>query len=237
MNNYQIAKLDSDELVVQEAESSPEITGSVPAFASGIATLKANNAAIRSLGVKQESTSSGVTTNKRNAVTSLIDWTVEVAGAVHSYAVGKSDNNLIEQSDIKVNDIAHIKLSNIITKAQLVINLAKSVPIDELTKHGITALEITELENALELSKGLKSSTKDATIDRSGYTEQIAAIYADSQYLLSNSLDRIALQFKRREPAFYARYRTARSASVSASHKKKDNNTPIKPVDTTPSTK
>jgi hypothetical protein len=237
MNNYQIVKLDSDELVVKEAESSPEITGSIPAFATGIAKLKANNAAIRNLKINQESNSKGVTTNKRNAVTSLIDWTIEIAGAVHSYAIGKNDNNLIAQSDITINDVIHIKTLNLITKAQSVLNLVIAIPIADLSQYGITDTEITEFEKALELVDGLKSSTREVTIDRSDYTEQIGTIHADSQELLTNTLDRIALQFKRREPAFYARYKAARSASVAAARKKKDTTTVINTNDTTTPTK
>ena len=219
MNKYRTARLVSDELVVTEAEINKSSIDMIPAFAEGIAKLKANNAQIRATMALQEQSNEGLTTEKGNAQEHLVEWTIDVAGGVHSYAVAKGDNVLKAKVTFTNTEIEHMGFSQLINTANSVLELARGIAVDDLAHYGISAAEISEFEKGLTAFTSVKSSPREAKIEHSGYTDTIAKLQADSQVLL-NMMDKLASQFIRKAPTFYAIYPTSRK-NRGASHRKK----------------
>ena len=230
MNKYRNATLVSNELVVTEAENNQDSVNQIPAFANGIAKLKANNAEIRDAMVNQKQTSSVYTEEKRIAHDELVGWIIDFIGGIHSYAVDKGDTVLKAKVNISDSEIKNMGFSEFITTANLISTLTKEIPTDELALHGISGSELNNYETALARFAEVKTSPQQAIIEHSKHTDTITKTQANSQELLK-TLDKLASQFKRKAPAYYDIYFASRTNLAPSSGKKKDNGT-----DTTPQT-
>ena len=224
MNKYRSARLASDELVVTEAEKNASSINKIPAFAQGIAKLKDNNTRIRAAMLKQSQSTGGATTNKDIAREELENCMIEVAGGIHSYAVAKNNNVLKARVEIAGSDIEHMRYSDLITTASSLLELAGEIEPEDLAHYGISADDVARFEIALQAFDGLKTSPKEATIEHSGYTDAIATIQADSQLIL-DMLDKLAVQFRRKDPVYYDIYTTSRKNGGWSPRKKKDDGT------------
>lgn len=222
MNKYQIGRHASNQLVVREALSHPEAMEMIPTFAVAIKLLDAINKKVDAIALEQSKDISGATTETNNCKTDVIEWTQEVAGAIHSYAASIKDVHLLSQSDIKSSDVEHQNKFDLQNTAKKILALAKLVPDNKLREQGIKPEDVAVFTKAIELYDEVKSSTREATIERASYTEQLAQLFVESGELLKNTLDKLSTQYRRKHPVFYAKYNAARIMSVSSSRKKND---------------
>jgi len=229
MNKYRTARLVSDELVVTEAEKNQTSVNLIPEFANGIAKLKSNNTEIRATMVLQGESNSGVTDEKGITHVELVDCIIDVEGGVHAYAKAKGDSVLLAKVSHPSSEYGHMAFSVLIDIAKSILKLAKAIPTADLSQYGISTSEITELETTLENFTSIKTSPKEATIEHSGYTQKISNLQSDSQSILS-SLDKMATQFKKKAPEYYAIYKTSRNVLTVSPHKKKTEIPPTPPA-------
>jgi len=218
MNNYQTAKHQSNQLVVTEAENYQTSVNLIPNFAKGIAELKVLNTETEKVRILQSKKIKGITTEKENQVSDLIDWMIDISGGIHSYAKRTGNEILKEKINYKISAIEKMKFSELTTAASIVLEQAKLIPAEQLADEGISAKEITDFETLLQNVKTLKSAPREAIIDRSGYTETITNLLAQANDIIT-ILDQLATQFKRKDPDFYLKYKAARIVSVSSPRK------------------
>jgi len=75
----------------------------------------------------------------------------------------------------------------------------------------------------------LKNSTtnrREAGIEQSGSTKQIAELFIRAEEIKRNTLDRLAPQFQRKAPEFFNKYKDAANVIYRRSAKKTDTTTP-----------
>ena len=228
MDKYRSARLVSDELVVTEAENNQETVNKIPAFAEGIVKLKVNNTQIRAAMLKQKQSIGGVTTQKGNSQDVLVDLTIDVLGGIHSYAESKNDYVLKAKVEYSNSQIEHMGHSELITTSSGVLELAKGIDSSELAHFGISADEVNEFEQAFIAFNAVKSGPKQAIIEHSKHTDSIAKLQADSQTIL-NMLDKLATQFRRKDPVYYDVYVNSRKNSGGSSRRKKDDGSDATP--------
>jgi hypothetical protein len=150
--------------------------------------------------------------------------TAELAGSIHSYGTDKGDETLKAKVNLSYSEIARLTPNELLIYVKLVLELAKSLSQDDLTHYGISAAEITEYESLLNLFTLVKSSTREISIERTIHTSSLASLFSQSSNLLTNIIDKLLLQFKRKSPDYFARIKSARNQSVGVSHKKKSGN-------------
>ena len=229
MNNYQIAKHQSNQLVVKEAKENQAVVNLIPDFAEGIVALDGINNQIEAVSQQQSKNNKGVSTDKENLISCFIAWIVDISGAIYSYASSIGDTILMEKVHFKKTDIDRMKVTRLLTVGSVVLELAKLVPVASLTKTGISAQELVDFETLLLSVKDSKTATRAAIIDKSSYTEQLANLFAQSQTIVTN-LDKLSTQFKRKSATFYHIFKAARLITIHSPHKA---TTPVvtKPVD------
>ncbi len=210
MNKYQTARLDSLNLIVKESKNNPNSIALVPKFGSVISRLEAICTNLENYQVFQEKDITGITADKDATLENLSDSTLEIAGAVYSYAHDKGDNSLMSKVNYKSTAIEKMTQSEVVAAAGIVLEEAKRIPADSLTNEGITPEELTAYGDLISFFKNIKSSNREAVIDRSGTTEKINELFKEASSLLKNKLDRLATQFKRKDPEFYLKYKAAR---------------------------
>jgi hypothetical protein len=220
MNKYQTARLDSLNLIVKESRNNPESIARVPIFGiiiDQIATICTNLEADQ---VEQEKNLTGITTNKDVALDDLTDSTIEIAGAVYSYAHDKQDNALMMKVNYKSTAVEKMTQSEVVAAAGIILEEALKIPAEDLNNEGITPEELSAYSELISFFKNIKSSKREAVIDRSGTTEKINELFKEAITLVKEKLDRLAVQFKRKDPEFYLKYKAARTVQYRSATKK-----------------
>ena len=219
MNKYQIARNESNQLVIIEARNNQNTVNQIPAFARGITRLDEIINRVQYLHIQQEKDSTWVTTNKKESMNSLIDFFMEISGAMNSYALETKNNELLAKIDYNVTKVKNLNPSKLETVAGVLLETVKTIPADAMLDHGVSASEISDFEELLQKLKTVKTQPQEVSIDKVQITEEIGALLSESVDLLNNKLDKLALQFKRKDPVFYQKYKNARSISVIINHK------------------
>lgn len=219
MNDYQTAKQASFILIVKEAKNYPNEVALIPTFGAGITRLETISAKIDVLSTQQAKDITGIAGDKNTVMEDVIDYLVDVAGAVHSYAISKDDKTLQARVNYKQNTISRMSQADLTKAAAIVIEEAEKIAPETLADEGITAAELAEFKSAYTLFKQIISDPREAIINRSGYTQQLADLFSEAAELKKNTLDRLASQFRRKAPEFYLKYKAAASVIYKQSSK------------------
>jgi len=220
MNKRQTAKLDSLKLIVKESEENPESVAKVPKFGIVINRLGQICTVVDTYRIDQEKDLTGITTDKTIALENLSDSTADIAGATYSYAHDKNDHALMARVNYKPAAIEKMTQTEMIVAAEIVFEEASEIAPDDLANEGVSQEELTAHRELISFFKEIKSSKKEAVIDRSGTTEKLNNLFKEANSLLRNKLDRLAVQFKRKDPEFYLKYKAARKVHYRSRAKK-----------------
>jgi hypothetical protein len=220
MDKFQTTKLDSLKLIVKESSNNPASIALVPTFGTVVNQLDQICSEIEKRQTLQEKDLTGITADKDIALEDMADSTLEIAGAVYSWAHDRNDNTLMAKVDFKKNRIDTMTQSELGSTARIVLEEAVKIPSDELANEGISANELTAYQSSIAHFGEVKSSKNEAVIDRSGTTEKLNLLFKQANTLLKNKLDRLAVQFKRKDPDFYLKYKAARKVHYRSAPKK-----------------
>lgn len=209
MNDYQTAKQASYKLIAKEAKNYPTEVSLIPTFATGISRLETISNQIDVISTQQAKAITGVTGDKNVVMGEVIDYLVDISGAVHSYAISKGNQTLQAKVNYKESVISKMSQSDLTKAAAIVIEEAEKIAPEVLANEGITATELTEFKTAFGEFKEISSDPRGAIIDRTGYTQQLADLFSEASDLKKNTLDRLASQFRRKAPEFYQKYNAA----------------------------
>ena len=219
MNKYQSARLDSFNLIVKESKNNPNSLALVPKFGSVIERLETICSDLEEFRIFQERDLTGITEDKEATLENLIDFTIEIAGAVYSFAHDTGNNTLMSKVNFKSTALEKMSQSEVLAVAGIVLEEARKIPSESLANEGITPEELSAYGELIAIFKNIKSSNREAVIDRSGTTEKINALFKEASSLLKDKLDRLATQFKRKDPEFYFKYKAARTVQYRTSPK------------------
>ena len=220
MNKYQTARLDSLKLIVKESNDHPDSIAPIPKF--GIIANRIDTICnkIDILRIEQEKDLTGITTDIDVVHENMVDSTIEIAGAVYSNAHELKNNTLMAKVNFKSTIVEKMTQAELIAAAGVVLIEAEKIPAGALANEGVTPEELMAYKQLITTYKAIKSSNKEAVIERSGTTETLSSLFKEASALLKGQLDRLALQLKRKDPEFYRRYKAARKVQRRTAAKK-----------------
>jgi len=226
MNSYQKAKLNSYRLIVIEKKNHPEIVATIPYFSQGVDRLSTLISEIELQSANQDKDLTGITEDKNELADQVVDYLIEVSGAVHSYAELNGNKALQSLVNYKPTKVVRLDQHDLITAADIVLNEAQKIP--ELSNAGISPEELNEFSEVLTRLKDSTTNRREAGIEQSGSTKRIAELFSQGEDIKKNTLDRLAPQFQRKAPEFYNKYKTAANVIYRRGGKKKDTDTEAK---------
>ena len=209
MNDYQRAKISSYDLTVKVSNLSPASMAMIKNFKKGIDRLLAIIVKIYANTTEQAINITGVTRDKLTLLNLLIGQLLEVSGAVHSYAEAKGDKTLQGRVNYKLWTVEKLDQVQVVAAAEIVLAEALKITPLELEDEGISAQEMTAFSETLAQFRDTKSDNKVAVGSRRLNTEVIAQLFTEAYNLKKNTLDRLAVQFQRKDPEFYIKYKDA----------------------------
>jgi hypothetical protein len=211
MNTYQSERQTSYRNIVRQAKAHEATVKLIPKFSKGIDKLDQIIVQIDKERVQQEKALTGITEAKNFTEDDLIELTIDVSGAVHSYADDKNNKDLMAKVNYKPSRIERMSVEELIAASSIVLEEAQKIPAADLAEEGISAEELAEYEEIVTIFKILTTTAREAIIARSVHTKKIASLFEEAGRLIKNSLDRLATQFKRKDRDFYLLYRGARN--------------------------
>jgi len=120
----------------------------------------------------------------------------------------------------KPTKVIRLDQHDLITAADIVLNEAQK--ISELSNAGINPEELTEFNEVLASLKNSTTNRREAGIEQSGSTKQIAELFIRAEDIKRNTLDRLAPQFQRKAPEFFNKYKAAATVIYKHAAKKTD---------------
>ncbi len=219
MNYHQIAKLESYKLMVYEANANESSSATIPVFAESINKLNEICIEIDDLHVEQEKDITGVTEDKNQILTQLIELMADVAYALQTYAKRNNNNTLyerVEYSEATISKLRHAEISSV---ARIFIEEVKLLTPEELTAYGLSEEDISELIRLKDEYKLIVQTPRQSIIERSSITEKIKFLFDEAYDIKKNVLDKLANRFKRKDPEFYLKFNAASSVIYRSNHK------------------
>jgi hypothetical protein len=204
----------------REAATNANSVELIPKFGQGIARLKEIIYRIDELAMEQITDLKGITVEKKITGKELMEQAMEIAGAMHSYAQEKNDLVLLEIVNFPVSSWGRMNNHKLLVSAGIILTEVKKISDGILAEQGISAENIQQFEDLYDRYSKLKSAWREAVIDRSGYTAKIGELFREAHTLVTGSLDKLAMQYKRKDPDFYRQYKSSRHIIYRRSRKK-----------------
>lgn len=177
----------------------------IPGFATVVSTFFSKITLIQTTENRQQRTTKGVSTDKKNKKLELIDKMLVVAGGIMSFANDTDDNELFELVNFTKSELEHIGDTLLLDRANLVLTAGNTHAADILPK-GITAVILGDLQTLITEYETLVVAPRDLIVDKKTATEQLVVLFSDTDDLLKNNLDRLMMQFKATNDDFFRKY-------------------------------
>jgi hypothetical protein len=161
------------------------------------------------LNVKIQAEPSGAVQAKRAARAELGDSAFEVAGGVLALASKNQDPELAAKVNFSRTAITAGSENAIVARCQTVVDCA-TAHVDSLDEHGITQAKITSLKQKLKAFDTLRSLPRQAIAVAVAATRALERLFAETDKLLAERVDRIMWQFRESAPDLYDKYQVAR---------------------------
>ncbi len=164
--------------------------------------------------------SKGVATGKNAQRTKLIDLTIEMLAMLCALEAQSAGKKIAAKIDYSRTELVKMRDFNL----QIVCKGIVTVATDEkerLEDFGIDTSEIEALKQEVDLFANSVPSVRQAIATRKVANERLKELFAQTDDLLKNQLDRLMLHYKQLQPEFYISYKSSRHViNYGVRHKK-----------------
>jgi len=190
-------------------ETNRPIWEPLPAFVKAADDLSGHIETIDTLAQASNGNTTGLTADKRAARDAMTVATLEIAGAVAAYASDEENGELHAKVDYSLSDLRRVRDTEI---AGVCLNIhdAAKANLAALADFGVTAKKLTELKGKIDAYSGTVSKPRTAKSNKSATSKLLVVEFGATDNVLSRRLDRLMMQFKATQPAFFSAYSTAR---------------------------
>ena len=182
---------------------------SLPAFAESVEELESLVAQIVSRAEAQQNSPMAASAEKMQAFQVLVDAAYETAAALHACAVAGSNQELAKRVDFSRSDVAEGSDSRVVSRCQG-IHSAATENLDSLADYGVTSAKLTALKKRIETFQAAATKPRQTAAAISAATRQLEHLFDALDTVLKKRLDKLVVQFKESQSAFYNEYRAAR---------------------------
>jgi hypothetical protein len=137
------------------------------------------------------------------------DKILEIADQLAAYAAAENNMNLAGQVELTLSSLDKMPDSALEETGQRISALT-TANMAALADYGVTAADVTALNNLVTLFHGVKTAPRTAAAERKSETTTLPDLLTETTSLLRNRLDKLMTKFKKTQPEFYSGYRTAR---------------------------
>jgi hypothetical protein len=190
-------------------DNNNSVWSGTPAFADAVARAKTGKDEINTSADAQQTPTGGITDDKADARNDLEEKTLEIADQISAFAAKNGDNDLGAKVEMTKSSLDKMIESDLEQTAERVANLAND-NIAALAAFDVTAADVTALTTARTKFVGMKTSPRQAAVDRKTQTVSLPQRIAKVRSIFRNEIDKMVTKKKNANPDFFSGYFTAR---------------------------
>ncbi|SRR5581483_4010412 len=191
---------------------------SLQAFADGYTDFSQHVKNIQILGQSRMTDMTGIALDKKASRLAMGTAALEIASAVHAFAVKNKNNTLATETDFVLSDLTAGRDADAVKDCQNIHDLANT-NIAGLGNYGVTAAKLTALQAAIDAFSAIVSKPRDNIAAGKTVTQQLSDEFDAADETLEEGLDRLIGQFQNANAKFVSDYNNARTiVDASASH-------------------
>lgn len=202
MNARNEAKLNMYRAVQLFCSNNNAITATSPAFTTALAALGANISAIISTASSETEVITGIATDKTVLKKNLSQAAADLAALVYAYAVSINNNTLKQEVNYAYSDFYRIK-DDLLAPTAKNVHDAATANLVALAPYGVTAPMLAALLTTIQNYGTAVPTPRNAKALKSTYAANLKQLFKQTDNLLKNQMDKIAVSFKTAQPDFY----------------------------------
>ncbi|MDR2681319.1 MAG: hypothetical protein LBC47_10980 [Tannerella sp.] len=221
MNDRQNAKITMYQTVYNTCNEFASVYANTPAFINGLKALNEGIASIRKAEAQQiDALSKGVTQEKTGVEETLVLSILKVSGALYVYAFDTGNKELAAKVDMNKTQLFRMENNTLlVTAGEIAAKAAKTGAA--LADYGIGAAELADLSEHMADFEALLVKPRTVIGEHKRHTTNLTRLFAETDSVLYDRLDKLINLFKVSEPDFYASYKNARNVINTSVRKKK----------------
>jgi len=158
----------------------------------------------------QRSIITGYTKTKKKLRKTMATAAMITCRKVRSYAAEKDDDTNMDKLKISFSRLMNTTAADALSDCENILILAKAVPVADMAKIGLSALEISELQAAVDAFALFIATPRVEIGSRSKSTEGVNTYFKLISATLKDRIDNIMANYQLTEPEFYGEYFEAR---------------------------
>ena len=190
-------------------ENAPK-TASLPAFVLSITKFKELIGAIQTKSKEFNYAAAGKTVMKAEAVDLLLSELIPAVSAVSAYAHAAGDTLLSVKSAVTECALRRFRDTEMISRAIGLLELIEQ-NVDKLGDYGITAENVASIRARIDAYAESLGKKESGLSERASVRKTLFELFDETDALLSERIDALMQQFRKKETQFYNEYFQARN--------------------------
>jgi hypothetical protein len=209
MHSKQEARLNMYHAVIAHCNANPAIVATVVAFQTTLTSFKAKVSSIQTTAQQEAQVISGVATDKKVLRASLCQQGADIAAVVYAYAASIGNNTLKESMAFSRSDLRNMR-DDQLAPTSLNIHDTANANLVSLAFYGITAPMLASFNSLIEDYSDAVPTPRNAAVLRKTYSAELKTLFIEADSLLTEQMDKTAVQFKAANLQFYDAYKNNR---------------------------
>jgi len=221
MTDRQEAKLNMYHAVSETCHKNEQLYTGVPVVVDTVKQLDDSLAAIgKNAGQQSAPIPKAASAEKIFSVDNMAHVSLKVANALYVYALNTGDKILLSIVSVNKSMFYNRHYFDVLTQAK---SIAAEVHkhASELSAYGIDEVSIKELDEAIEGFEQVINKPLATINERKLYTDNLKQLFAETDSILYDRLDKLIILFKTSYPEFYFLYKTSRNVIDTAKRSRK----------------
>ena len=203
------AKLNMYHSTQKHCADHPDVVASVPAFAKTFDSFNANISAIMALSQQEDLATKGITLDKATAKNLLCQLAADIAAPIFAFASATGNNKLKQEVKFTAAGLLRTKDDVLGPRCQNIKDKGTE-NVTALKPWGITDTSLEALQTAIDGYLAKTPTPRNSTAEKKTIRNNIKKLFAETDLLLKDQLDKIVVGVQISSPDFYATYKENR---------------------------
>lgn len=215
MNKRQENKLGMYQAVLAFLLQYSKIFENILALQNAYMAFKTVVAAIHSTVQLKASPITGHALSKADKKSQLSSFANDVAGIVFAWATNKGDKVTMEKAKTSYSKLHVLRDEQLADICRNYYQIAADNQA-ALAEYGLTAEVLNAFSQAIESYQTVTSSPRNAMVERKATTTELAALFAEADFILKYKIDKLCRPLGKTNAAYYQKYKDNRRIVNSA---------------------
>jgi len=210
MDRKQESRLNMFDAVTSFCTTNATTVASVAAFQTAFTAFQTVVGQIHETAQMEAAIISGITADKSQLRLALCEQATNLSAALFAFASATNNNQIKNQASVSPTEFKRFNDEKLVPTCANVRD-ALNANITALAPYGVTAAMVTNFQSAMDAYQSKIASPRNAVSQRSAHIVTLDSLFKQASVILNDQMDKMALQVKATDTAFYVAYKSNRS--------------------------